>query len=151
MTTAEEPPPLPIHTLLPFLFNPPFYQQLFHASTPSPYPSILYCSSSLFVSLTSLNFNSNSSLFFFTHYTPFYLHMFHCHMLHTRFHCSYPPILSRHMLPSNNSFPQHALLTAVPYSMSMCVIHTSMLAEEYCSLNFSLSYGLIPSSHNPCK
>ena len=36
---------------------------------------------------------------------------------HTRFHCSYPPILSPHMLLSDNSFPQHTLLTDVLSSM----------------------------------
>ena len=66
-----------------------------------------------------------------------HLHKVPCHTYHTGFHCSDPHILSHHMLCSDNFFPlhTHALLTAVPYSMSKSLIHTSVLAWAYCSLN----------------
>ena len=72
-------------------------------------------------SITSQPYHYTTRLF-----TP--LHEFPCHTFHTHFHCYHPPILSRHMLLSDNSFSQHTLLTVVPYSMSKTLIHTSMLA-----------------------
>ena len=73
--------------------------------------------------------------------SKYFFHPFHYSTLHffctrspphTRFHCSNPPILSRHIPLSENSLPQNALLTAVLYFRSKFLIHT--LAEKYCSL-----------------
>ncbi len=44
---------------------------------------------------------------------------------YTRFHYSRHPILSLQTPLSGNSFPQHALLTAKPYSTSMSLIYIS--------------------------
>ena len=63
-------------------------------------------------------------------YTSLHLYKLLCHIFHTRFHCSYPPILLYYMLLSDNSFLQHAFLTVVPYSMPKVLIPTSVLAEN---------------------
>ena len=73
------------------------------------------------------------------HHTSLHLHKFPSHIFHLHFHCSHSPILFRHMLLSDNSFPQHKLSNVVPYSMSKSMIHMSMLAGENCPFNFSLS------------
>ena len=70
------------------------------------------------------------------HHTSLHLHNVQCHTFHTRFHCPHPSILSHHIF-SDHSFPQHAFLTAVPYSMSKFLIHMSVLAGEYWSLNLN--------------
>ena len=77
------------------------------------------------------------SIFLFTHSTTPYFNPFALHIFHTRIHCSHPSILSRHMLLSDNSFPQHALLTAMLYSMNKSLIHTAILAGEYGFLTLS--------------
>ena len=152
MATAEEPPPLLFSLLVESL---PLYQHLFHACTPPILPayncrSLLgtpilltytrFTNSSLFFLLRLPNQNqTKEKVFHLFHYTtPLHLHKFPYHILYTRFHCSHPPILSRHMLLSDHSFPQHALLTNVPYTMSKSLIYTLVLTGEYYSLNLSL-------------
>ena len=59
------------------------------------------------------------------HFHPCTLLLFHkisCHIFHTLFHCSHPFILSCHILLSGNSFSQHALLTAMPCSLSLLIL-----------------------------
>ncbi len=71
-------------------------------------------------------------------HTLLHLHKLHCRILLTHFHCSRLPILSLHMPLSDNSFPQHSLLTAVPSSTPKSLIYTSVLAGKCCSLNLFL-------------
>ena len=135
------------------------YKYLFHVCTPSPYPSIFsilqlsflsfwdpqLCSYTLFSQTLRSSFSQDDqtiSKYFFSlipyHYASLPLHKVSCHTFHTHFHCSHLLISSRHMLLSDDSFPHHTLLTAVPYSMSKSLIHTSMLIEECCSLKLFL-------------
>ena len=64
-----------------------------------------------------------TSIYFFSpiplHHISLNLHKVPSHTLH----CSHLPILSRHMILSDNLFPQHTLLTDVSYSMSKFLIH----------------------------
>ncbi len=61
------------------------------------------------------------------HHSTISLHLydFPYHTVCTRFHYSHHPTGSLHMRFSGNSFPQHTLLTAEPYSTSTSLIHTS--------------------------
>lgn len=61
-----------------------------------------------------------------------------------------PSLLSpSHVAFSDNSFPQHVLLPAVPYSTSKSLMHTSTLAGEYCSLRLSSPPNNISTFYNP--
>ena len=99
------------HSFLTYLFSPFlsisnffFFTLSFHLITGLPLliePTI---------SLTYIFFINSSSnhlkvfIFHPSQYTT--LHSI-CHIFHTHFHCSHPPILSRHILLSDNSFPHH--------------------------------------------
>ena len=143
----------PYQTLPPCQFNPSpsisnsFMHVLLHPILPSyNWPS----SSPRIHNLTHIHFLyfffTNSSLFFLSiypnhlnvllfthsttpHFTPFA--QVPCHTFHACFHCFHLPIVSRHMLLSDNSFPQHALLTTVPFSISKSLIHTSDSTLDY--------------------
>ena len=88
----------------------------------------------------SLQMTKPPNTFLFTHFTT--LHHSICtnfhDIFHTKFYCSQSHILSCHMLLSDNSFPQSALLTVMFYAMSKSLIHMSMLAGKYYFLNLSL-------------
>ena len=71
----------------------------------------------------SLNWPSSTSL---------HLHKSPCDIFPTHFHWSLPHILSHYMFLSDNSFPQHALLTAIPDSIfttlkNQCVNHPELV------------------------
>jgi len=106
------------------------------------------------VSPEELGSSKTTSMYFFSHILPLHaslhLHKLPFRIFHTRFHYSHLPILSLHMRLSDSSFPQHALLTGVPYSTSKSLIHTSMLGGEYYSLNLSL-LPWIPSYLSPVR
>ena len=142
--TTEEPSPLPLHTLPPCLFK---------LSTTYPYtpPSYNWLFSPTLLIYT---FFINSSLFLLSRW-PKYLDVFFLsipyitiplHSICTSSHAtsfihafvSHSPIISSHILLSNNLFPQHPLLAVMPNSMFESMIHMSMLAGKYCSLNISL-------------
>ena len=134
--------------LVQFLF---LYHHLFHACFPLPYPSILqltflssydpkFCShtlSSQILHSFSRDDQTTSKVFLFTHSTTlhstsfaqgrshdtFFIHAFIAFIL------SFFIIFSCHMLLSDNSFPQHALLTAVCYSMSKSDPYISVTGE----------------------
>ncbi len=102
------------------------------------------------ISLTYISF-TNFSLFIFSIHSDqlkvfLYIHSTTSHFIpfawvpiifHTHFHFFHHLILSLHMPLSSNSFPQHAVLTAVFYSTSESLIHTSELPKGYYSLNLS--------------
>ena len=113
MTTAKEPPSIPVQTIFPCVFNPPppsitspthLFPHSISLHPPSGLLPELEPSNSLpytfykFLTPHSLHVALTTLLFLFTHsttphFTPFAL-----------FHYSHPPILSLHMLPQISHF-----------------------------------------------
>ena len=55
-----------------------------------------------------------------SHFTP-HLHKVPCHhTFHTHFHCSHPPILSHHILLSDNFSTPHTLVCCVLFHVQVC-------------------------------
>ena len=75
---------------------------------------------------TILSFNmtkpAQSISFHSFHYTtPLHLHKVLCHhTFHTHFHCSHPPILSHHILLSDNFSTPHTLVCCVLFHVQVC-------------------------------
>ena len=150
MATAEEPSPLPIHTLPPCLFNPfPFMinmHVLLHPILPSYIWPSFFPRSHSFTHTNTFFTNLHSSFsqydqttlkYLFSpialHHTSLHLHKVPSHTFYTCFHYSHPPILSRHMLLHT----MHSwLLCPIP---CQSLIHTSVLAEVNNYLNNNLN------------
>ncbi len=67
------------------------------------------------------------------HHTQPHFHALSCHTSPTHLHCSAHPIYSLHTLLSSSSSLQHALLIAVPHSMSSSPTHMLPLVRGYYS------------------
>ena len=106
MDTAEEPPPLPIHTLPSCLFNPSAlinnfsciysFSFSFHLTTvPSSPPKLLNFTQIHFLHSSFSLYGQTTSTYFFSpiplHHTSLPLRKVSCYIFHTHFHCSHLP------------------------------------------------------------
>lgn len=125
--------------------SPPLYLCLFDSSTPLPYFSTYQVACLSYLKTVSLNFTffidssflilsmwpNHHEVFLFTNSTNPYITPYACVPTKSLKYLDYSqcPILTLSMPPLGSSFLHHTLLTDVPYSTFLSLIHTSLLVK----------------------